>query len=129
MMVLIRELLRPYRGSLAMILVAMLVQSTMTLAAPWPLKIVIDNVVVGRKLDPWLAGLLKPLLTHAHRLHLAVAAGIAVVVIAVLNSAASYLPTSSPGRVDSGWPTTCVCGPTIISSICRCATTIPTSPA
>ena len=55
MMGLIRELLRPYRGSLAMILVAMLVQSTMTLAAPWPLKIVIDNVVVGRKLDP-LAG-------------------------------------------------------------------------
>ena len=43
MMPLIRELLRPYRGSLAVILVAMLVQSTMTLAAPWPLKIVIDN--------------------------------------------------------------------------------------
>ena len=30
MMPLIRELLRPYRGSLAVILVAMLVQSTMT---------------------------------------------------------------------------------------------------
>ena len=60
MMGLIRELLRPYRGSLAVILIAMLVQSTMTLAAPWPLKIVIDNVVVGRKLDPWLAGVLKP---------------------------------------------------------------------
>ena len=91
MMGLIRELLRPYRGSLAVILVAMLVQSTMTLAAPWPLKIVIDNVVVGRKLDPWLAGLLKPLLTHAHRVHLAVAAAIAVIVIAILNAAASYV--------------------------------------
>jgi hypothetical protein len=42
MMGLIQELMRPYRGSLAMILVAMLVQSTMTLAAPWPLKIIID---------------------------------------------------------------------------------------
>jgi ABC-type multidrug transport system fused ATPase/permease subunit len=91
MMGLIRELLRPYRGSLAVILVAMLVQSTMTLAAPWPLKIVIDNVVVGRKLEPWLAGLLRPLLTHAHRVHLAVGAAIAVIVIAVLNAAASYL--------------------------------------
>ena len=39
----------------------------MTLAAPWPLKIIIDNVVVGRKLDPWIAALLKPLLAHAHR--------------------------------------------------------------
>ena len=37
----------------------MLVQSTMTLAAPWPLKIILDNVVVGRKLDPWLADLLS----------------------------------------------------------------------
>ena len=47
MMGLIRELLRPYRGSLAVILAAMLVQSTMTLAAPWPLKIVLDNDASG----------------------------------------------------------------------------------
>src|ERR1700678_3160008 len=91
MMGLIRELLRPYRGSLAIILTAMVIQSAMTLAAPWRLKIVIDNAVVGRKLDPWLAGLLKPLLTHAHRMHLAALAAIAVIVIAVLNALASYL--------------------------------------
>jgi ABC-type multidrug transport system fused ATPase/permease subunit len=91
MMPLIRELLRPYRGSLAMILVAMLVQSLMTLSAPWPLKIIIDNVVVGRKLDPWLAHLLKPLLVHGHRSHLAEIAALAVIVIAILNAAASYL--------------------------------------
>ncbi len=91
MMPLIRELLRPYRGSLAMILVAMLVQSLMTLSAPWPLKIIIDNVVVGRKLDPWLAHLLKPLLVHGHRSHLAEIAALSVIVIAILNAAASYL--------------------------------------
>ncbi len=87
---LIRELLRPYRGSLAIILVAMLVQSTMTLAAPWPLKIVIDNVVVGRKLDRWLAHLIEPLLAHAHRAHLAEIAALAVILIAILNAFASY---------------------------------------
>ncbi len=87
---LIRELLRPYRSSLAVILVAMLVQSTMTLAAPWPLKIVIDNVVVGRKLDPWLAHLIEPVLAHAHRAHLAEIAALAVILIAVLNAIASY---------------------------------------
>ena len=91
MMGLIRELLRPYRGSLAMILVAMLVQSTMTLAAPWPLKIVIDNVVVGRKLDRWLAHLIEPVLAHAHRAHLAEIAALAVILIAVFNAVASYL--------------------------------------
>ena len=90
MMGLIRELLRPYRGSLAMILVAMLVQSTMTLAAPWPLKIVIDNVVVGQKLDRWLARLIEPILVHAHRAHLAEVAALAVILIAILNAVASY---------------------------------------
>jgi subfamily B ATP-binding cassette protein MsbA len=91
MMGLIRELLRPYRGSLAIILAAMIVQSAMTLAAPWPLKIILDNVVVGRRLAPWMAGLLKPLLTHGHRVHLAMLAALAVVCIAILNAAASYL--------------------------------------
>jgi ABC-type multidrug transport system fused ATPase/permease subunit len=90
MMGLIRELLRPYRGSLAIILVAMLVQSTMTLAAPWPLKIVIDNVVVGQKLDRWLARLIEPILLHAHRAHLAEVAALAVILIAFLNAVASY---------------------------------------
>jgi ABC-type multidrug transport system fused ATPase/permease subunit len=90
MMVLIRELLRPYRASLIVILVAMLVQSTMTLAAPWPLKIVIDNVVVGRKLDPWLAHLIEPVLAHAHRAHLAEVSALAVILIAVFNAVASY---------------------------------------
>jgi subfamily B ATP-binding cassette protein MsbA len=91
MMGLIRELLRPYRGSLAIILVAMVVQSVMTLAAPWPLKIILDNVIVGHRLDPWIAGLLKPLLTHGHRVHLAELAAFAVVCIAVFNAAASYI--------------------------------------
>jgi ABC-type multidrug transport system fused ATPase/permease subunit len=90
MMGLIRELLRPYRRSLAVILLAMLVQSTMTLAAPWPLKIVLDNVVVSKKLNPWMADLLRPLLVHGHRIHLAELAALAVVLIALLNAAASY---------------------------------------
>ncbi len=91
MMGLIRDLLRPYRGSLAIIIAAMVVQSAMTLAAPWPLKIILDNVVVGRRLDPWMARLLKPLLIHGHREHLAMLAALAVVLIAILNATASYL--------------------------------------
>jgi ABC-type multidrug transport system fused ATPase/permease subunit len=49
---LIRELLRPYRRSLLVILAAMIVQSLMSMAAPWPLKFILDNVILGRKLTP-----------------------------------------------------------------------------
>lgn len=35
---LVLELLRPYRGGLALVFAAMLVQTAMSLAAPWPLK-------------------------------------------------------------------------------------------
>jgi ABC-type multidrug transport system fused ATPase/permease subunit len=91
MMTLIRELLRPYLGSLLVLLAAMLVQSAMTLAAPWPLKIILDNVVGDRKPAPWFGSLLKPLLAHGHRMHLATVAAVAVICIALLNAAASYL--------------------------------------
>ncbi len=91
MMGLIRELLRPYRGSLAIILTAMIVQSAMTLAAPWPLKIILDNVILGRRLSPWMNSWLSPMLEHGHRVHLAMLAAGAVVVIALLNALASYL--------------------------------------
>ena len=91
MMGLIRELLRPYRGSLAIILTAMIVQSAMTLAAPWPLKIILDNVILGRKLSPWMDHFLAPMLAHGHRVHIAMVAAVAVVIIAVLNALASYL--------------------------------------
>jgi ABC-type multidrug transport system fused ATPase/permease subunit len=91
MMGLIRELLRPYRGSLAIILTAMIVQSAMTLAAPWPLKIILDNVILGRKLSPWMNHFLAPVLTHGHRVHIAAVAAVAVVFIALFNALASYL--------------------------------------
>ena len=47
---LLRSLVRPYRSSLFLVLFAMLVQTLMSLAAPWPLKIILDNVVGSHKL-------------------------------------------------------------------------------
>jgi subfamily B ATP-binding cassette protein MsbA len=86
---LIGELLRPYRGRLAVILAAMLVQTLMSLAAPWPLKIIIDDVVGNRPAPGWIAWLL-PLLGGDSRLHLAAAAGIVTVVIAAVTGLAFY---------------------------------------
>ena len=54
MMRLIAELLRPYRWSLAAILASMLVQTAMSLAAPWPLKVILDNVVGSHRPPEWI---------------------------------------------------------------------------
>ena len=37
------ELVQPYRKWLIVVFIAMLVETAMSIAAPWPLKIIIDN--------------------------------------------------------------------------------------
>ena len=84
-------LIRPYRGTLMVILIAMLVETAMSLATPWPLKIVLDNVVEHHKLAPWLGQLIGPLLESGPRLQVAALAAIAFVAIAMVGAAASYV--------------------------------------
>ena len=43
---LVLELVRPYRGWLLIVFIAMLIETAMSIAAPWPLKIIIDIVDV-----------------------------------------------------------------------------------
>ena len=71
---LIRELIRPYRGTIAVILLAMFVQTLMSLAGPWPLKIILDNVVGSHHLPHWMANFLEPLLSGIYPLSEAVQA-------------------------------------------------------
>ena len=61
MTTLIRDLIRPYRGTLLVVLLAMLVETAMSLVGPWPLKIVIDNVIGEHKLPRALNEMLGPL--------------------------------------------------------------------
>jgi subfamily B ATP-binding cassette protein MsbA len=98
---LIRSLVRPYRGTLIVILLAMLVQTAMSVAGPWPLKIILDNVVGTHKLSPWLDDLLRPILSGGSKMQIAAAAAIAAVLIAVLGAVASYVAnyyTTSVGQ-------------------------------
>src|SRR5580698_5772105 len=88
---LIRELIRPYRITLLVILSAMLVETAMSLAAPWPLKIIIDNVVGHHKLTPWLDALVRPMLDGGKQIHVAALAALASLVIALLGAVASYI--------------------------------------
>ncbi len=48
------RLSRPYRKWVIIILLAMLVEAVMSVATPWPLKIIIDNVVAHGSLPHWL---------------------------------------------------------------------------
>jgi len=57
---LIRELVRPYPGSLLIVLLEMLIETAVSLATPWPLKVIIDNAVGHRKMSPWLAAFFVP---------------------------------------------------------------------
>jgi ABC-type multidrug transport system fused ATPase/permease subunit len=84
-------LIRPYRRTLLIILLAMLVETAMSLATPWPLKIILDNVVGNHKLAPWLHRLIGPLLEGGSRLHVAAVAALVFVLIAVLGAVASYI--------------------------------------
>ena len=62
---LIRGSIRPYRFRLLIILLAMLVETAMSLASPWPLKVIIDNVVGNHKLRMDWSSLSDPCWTMA----------------------------------------------------------------
>lgn len=87
---LVRELLGPYHRWLALILAMMLVETAMSVASPWPLKIILDNVVGDHKPAAWLDSL-RFLDLGGDKMELAAVAGAAVVVIALLGAVASYI--------------------------------------
>jgi len=68
---------RPYKVSLLVILAAMAVETLTGLAAPWPLKIVIDDVAAPNRPANWPT--------------LAALAAAGVVVIALVDGVASYV--------------------------------------
>jgi ABC-type multidrug transport system fused ATPase/permease subunit len=87
---LVREVLMPYRGWIVIIFLAMLVETAMSLAAPWPLKVILDNVVGTHKAPEWLDSIRNSLMGE-NKLALAAVAGIATVLIAALGALASYI--------------------------------------
>jgi ABC-type multidrug transport system fused ATPase/permease subunit len=84
-------LIRPYRGRLAIILLAMFVETGMSLASPWPLKIILDNVVGNHKLEPWLRFFFGSTIEHSPKMHFAGIAALVFVLISVLGAIASYI--------------------------------------
>ena len=87
---LVLELLRPYHGWIAIVLAAMLVEIAMSLAAPWPLKLVLDDALGKHQLPEWAAWAHEYGIGR-HALGVALFAGIATLLIAVLAAIATYI--------------------------------------
>jgi ABC-type multidrug transport system fused ATPase/permease subunit len=98
---LIIDLLRPYRGWLTMVFIAMLIEIGTSLAAPWPLKLVIDDALGNHHLPHWLEWAHKYGGFGKHTLGVALFAGVATLGIATIGAIASYIDnyyTTSAGQ-------------------------------
>ncbi len=97
---LVLELVRPYHRWLAIVFVAMLVEIAMSLAAPWPLKLVLDDALGNHKLPQWLAWA-HDFGFSRNTAGVALFAGLATLVIAIVAAIATYIDnyyTTSVGQ-------------------------------
>jgi len=69
----------------------MFIETAMSLASPWPLKIILDNVIGNRKLEPWIRFFLGSDIEHSSKLYFAGIAAFVFVGIGILGAAASYI--------------------------------------
>jgi subfamily B ATP-binding cassette protein MsbA len=84
------RLARPYSRWTTFILLAMLVETIMSLATPWPLKIIIDNVVGNHKLPEWL-NWMNFLFTDENKIQLATIVAIVFIIITAIGALAGYV--------------------------------------
>ena len=87
---LIRQLLMPYRLHLSAILAAMVIETVMNLAAPWPLKVIIDDVVGHGHSSP-LFTRIEATLAGTQKMQLAALMALSFVLIAILAAIAGYI--------------------------------------
>ena len=97
---LVLELVRPYHRWLFIVFAAMLVEIAMSLAAPWPLKLVLDDALGKHQLPEWLAWA-HDFGIGRHTLGVALFAGLATLAIAIVGAIATYIDnyyTTSVGQ-------------------------------
>jgi ABC-type multidrug transport system fused ATPase/permease subunit len=87
---LVFQLIKPYKKWLFVIFAAMILETAMSLLAPWPLKIIIDNVVGHHALPEWLKWI-KDLPLGSNKMAIAAAAGFGLIFIALVGGIAGYI--------------------------------------
>jgi hypothetical protein len=125
---LVLGLVKPYHGWLLIVFAAMIVEIMMSLAAPWPLKLVLDDALGNHHLPAWLEWA-HQLGIGRHTLGVALFAGIATLMIAVIGGVATYTTTTTPPASASGSRTTCGCASTSTCTGCRWRSTTAPRPA
>jgi len=87
---LVFTLLRPYKKWLFLIFCAMSVEALMGLAAPWPLKIIIDNVI-GKEPLPGLLSWLNGTFVTSSYSSMAIVAASSLLLFVLIGSVAGYI--------------------------------------
>jgi ATP-binding cassette, subfamily B, bacterial len=85
----ISDLLRPHRRTLALGAIAAIGETIANLLEPWPVKIVLDNVLKSRAMGGWLSPLIVSL-TGGDKLAMLRFAALAVLAIAAVGALCSY---------------------------------------
>jgi len=83
-------LLRPHWKALTLAFIAVLGETLSDILEPWPIKIVIDNILQSKKLPDWLGGFVSHTFGH-EKLPILNFAVVAVVAIAVVGATSSYV--------------------------------------
>ena len=83
-------LLRPHWKALTLAFIAVLGETLSELLEPWPIKIVVDNILQSKKLPDWLGGFVAHAFGH-EKLPILNFAVLAVVAIAVVGATSSYV--------------------------------------
>src|SRR5712691_2177329 len=81
-------LLRPHWKALSLALVAVIGEAVTDLLEPWPLKIIVDNLLQSKPLPHWLAGVVNQIAGHDKFAVLNFAV-LAVAVIAIVGAISS----------------------------------------
>jgi len=96
----LRALLRPYWPLLVLAFTAMLVESAMDLLEPWPLKVILDYVVGGKRPPAWLDGWIGDAESRLELLNIAIAAVMGIALVGAVSSYTErYLSTTIGKRV------------------------------
>jgi len=83
-------LIRPHWKALSLAFVAVLGEAFSDVLEPWPIKVVIDNILQSKRLPGWLQGLIPPIFGQ-DKLQILDFAVTAVVGIAIIGAISSYL--------------------------------------
>src|SRR5579864_5612778 len=85
----IAELLRPHWKALSLALAAVIGETAADLLEPWPLKIIVDNLLQSKPLPRWLSGMVSHM-AGQNKFAVLNFAILAVAVIAVVGAVSSY---------------------------------------